>query len=170
LTGEQRGEIERLFLQYGKGVGSYLLARVGDPELAEEITSRVFLAVVRHYGQRRGSAAAWLWAIVRSELARHYRRPAAALDGDLPSAGPGPPEELARRQWRQQLQAALDRLPAELHEIVYMKFFLDMRNLDIAAATGLSPSHVGVKVHRTLQQLRRLLQESPAGVPGEADR
>jgi DNA-directed RNA polymerase specialized sigma24 family protein len=65
--------------------------------------------------------------------------------------------------------AALERLPADLHEIVYMKFFLDMRNLDIAEATGLSSSHVGVKVHRTLRQLRRLLQESPAGVPEEAD-
>ena len=106
MTGDQRGEIEWLFRQYGKGVGSYLLARVGDPELAEEITARVFLAVVRHYAQRRGSAVAWLWAIVRSELARHYRRrPAAALDGDPPATGPGPPEELVRflEDW---LQAA----------------------------------------------------------------
>ena len=41
--------MERLFRQYGRGVGGYLLARTGDPELAEEITARVFLTVVRRY-------------------------------------------------------------------------------------------------------------------------
>ena len=52
--------IEQLFLRYGPGVGSYLMARLGNAELAEEITSRVFLTVVRRVRQvprlRRGLA------------------------------------------------------------------------------------------------------------------
>ena len=70
MAADARDDIEQLFRRYGRGVGSYVLTRVGDPELAEEITARVFLTVVRRFDQVRGREAAWLWAIVRSELAR----------------------------------------------------------------------------------------------------
>ncbi len=159
MTEDPRSVIERLFRQYGRGVSSYLLVRLGDAELAEEITSRVFLLVVRQFSQLRGPPVGWLWAIVRSELARHYRdhRQHAPLMEDLADSRELPPEQLAREQARQQLQAALDLLPQDLHEIVYMKFFLNLSNQEIARATGLTPSNVGVKVHRTLKQLRGLL-------------
>ena len=45
LDAENREKIEQLFVQYGRGVGGYVLARVGDADLAEEITARVFLTV-----------------------------------------------------------------------------------------------------------------------------
>src|SRR5690349_7950637 len=64
---DRRAQVESLFRQYGRGVGSYVLARVGDADLAETITSNVFLIVVRRIDQCRGSASAWLWSIVRSE-------------------------------------------------------------------------------------------------------
>ena len=158
MTGDRHQEIERLFHQYGKGVGGYLLACTGDPELAEEITARVFLTVVRRLDQLRGPAPPWLWAIVRNELARHYRgRRPSPLDGETPAAGPSPVEQMERLQMQELLHSALDRLPADLHEIVYMKFFLKLRHAEIAEALGLTPTNVGVKVHRTLKELRRLM-------------
>src|SRR5437764_4102078 len=79
---DRRDGIERLFRKYGKGVGSYVYARLGDADLAESITSAVFLVVVRRFEQCRSSPAGWIWSIVRSELARHFRdrRPADPLD------------------------------------------------------------------------------------------
>ncbi len=156
MSGDRRDEIERLFRRYGKGVGGYLLARTGDAELAEEITARVFLTVVRRFGQLRGSAAAWLWSVVRSELALHYRgRKSLPLHADAPTPGPPPDEAAEKRQTLERLHKGLDDLPPDLHEIVYMKFFLNLRNQEIAEALGLTPSNVGVKVHRTLKELRR---------------
>lgn len=168
MAGDRRTEIEQLFLQHGKGVGSYILARIGDPELAEELTSRVFLTIVRQFHQVRGTGVSWLWAIARNELARHFRdrRLHQSLDEAIADAGDTPVEHLVRSDRHVRLQAALDRLPADLREIVSMKFFLGMPNLEIAQATGLSPSHVGVKIHRTLKELRGLM-EGPAGTPAE---
>lgn len=164
--GEERQiEIERLFRQYGKGIGGYVLARIGDAELAEEITARVFLTVVRQIEQRRGHEAGWLWAIARSELARYFRdRSARApLEADLPAADEPPAEQAARREQFDRLRAALDRLAEPAREVVGMKFFLGLRNHEIAAATGLSVSNVGVIVHRALKELRRLLGDPFAG-------
>ena len=159
MTGRQQEEIERLFRQYGEGVASFVLARVGSAELAEEITSRVFLTVVRQFGQQNRSPAGWLWAIVRTELARHFRECREVHAGvELLADAAGPPEQLVRRETHARLQAALERLSEDEQQIVYMKFFQDMRNQEIAAATGLTASHVGVIVFRTLKQLRALME------------
>jgi RNA polymerase sigma-70 factor (ECF subfamily) len=159
LGRDHRGEIERLFRAHGSGVGSYLLARVGDPELAEELTARVFLAVVRGYHQLHGSAVGWLWTIVRTELARHFRehRAQAPPPEDLPAPLELPPEQLARRELHASLRAALGKLSQEQQQLVGLKFFLGLGNQQIAAATGLSASNVGVKLHRALKELRDLL-------------
>mgnify|MGYP002399731273 CR=1 FL=1 len=169
MTSADRHVIEQLFLRHGSGVGSYVLARVGDAELAEEITARVFLTVVRRFDQLRGSAVGWLWAIVRSELARHFRRRGGQPLGELPSPRPLPLEEMAERELHIRLQGALERLSEEQRDLVSMKFFLGLRNLEIAEATGLTPSNVGVKLHRALRELRDLLEPQTA-LGAEAER
>jgi len=167
LTEDQRRRIEDLFARYSEGVGSFVLARVGDAELAEEITSRVFLKVVRKFSQCRRSPAGWLWAIVRTELAQHFRRRPRSGDCDPRMAGPDPTPDAQAQQHEDQLrlQAALGELPGEHQAILYMKFYQDMPNVEIAEATGLTPSHVGVLVHRCLKRLRALMGGTPASAP-----
>jgi RNA polymerase sigma-70 factor, ECF subfamily len=163
VGGDSQREIEQLFRAHGKGVGGYILARVGDPELAEEITARVFLTVVRRYHQQRGSVLGWLWAIVRTELARHFRQrqPQSPPSESLPAPAELPPEQLARRELHDCLRAALGKLSEEQRQLIGLKFFLNLRNQEIAAATGLTPSNVGVKLHRALKELRLLLDGPP---------
>src|SRR5205823_13747175 len=115
---DERGDgIERLFRRYGKGVGSYVYARLGDADLAESITSAVFLVVVRRFEQCRSSPAGWIWSVVRSELARHFRdrRPAEPLDaaGSVADAAAPPFEAAARRETQARMRAALERLTEE---------------------------------------------------------
>jgi RNA polymerase sigma-70 factor (ECF subfamily) len=159
LTEEARSRIENLFRRYASGVSRYALLRVRSPELAEEITARVFLAVVRHIDQQSGSLVGWLWAIVRSELARHYRQPAhQAFPPGLISTEAPPGEDLERQERDRLLLDALEKLPDDLQQLISLKFFLNASNLDIAAALELTPSNVGVKVHRALKELRRRLE------------
>ena len=164
---ERRGQIEDLFNTYARGVGGYVFARVGDADLAEAITSRVFLIVVRNIEQCKGSPVAWLWSIVRSELARHFRDrkrvPVRELLGDEGMDRLHQTRELAARLEMQHCtRRALERLPEEHQQLVYMKFFQGMANKDIAAATGLTASNVGVLIHRALKQLRAYLEPAQA--------
>jgi RNA polymerase sigma-70 factor (ECF subfamily) len=170
---DRRRQIEDLFTTYAKGVGAFLLARVADPELAEAITSRVFLIVVRNVEQCTGSPVAWLWSIVRSELARHFRdrKRHAPLDDSLPAATADEPlEQAARREMHQRTRRALERLPDDTQQLVYMKFFQGMPNKDIAVATGLTPTNVGVQIHRALKQLRTYLEPAHTGAAAEVTR
>jgi RNA polymerase sigma-70 factor (ECF subfamily) len=152
-------------------VGGYVVARTGDPELGETITAQVFALVVRKFDQCRGSPAAWLWAIVRSELARHFRdrkrhqRIDAAFDGALIDPRPTPAQAMHETERHGQLHEALEQLDEDEHTIVYMKFFQDLPNFEIAQALNVTANLIGVKIHRTLKKLRDLMEtpESTAG-------
>ncbi|MDB5354619.1 MAG: sigma-70 family polymerase sigma factor [Phycisphaerales bacterium] len=142
-------------------MGSYVLARVGNVDVAETITSNVFLIVVRRIEQCRGSPAAWLWSIVRTELARHFRsrRPTVMIDESYadPAAQPSEAAELNEMQAR--TRAALEELSDEQQSIIYLKFYLDVPNSEIATTLGISASNVGVIVHRAVKRLRELMEE-----------
>ncbi len=159
LDAELRDEIERFFFQHRRGVGSYALARVCDADEAESITSRVFLTVVRRWHQCRSSRAGWLWAIVRSEIARHFRdlRRNERLDNEISDPSRSPLEVVQHSEAITQMHLAIQQLTDEQREIVYMKFFQRMRNKDIASATGRSAENIGVMVHRALRRLKQLL-------------
>lgn len=145
-------------------MGSYVLARTGDADLAEALTANVFVTVVRKLHQCRGEPVAWLWAIVRNELARHFRehRRHDSLETadavEVAADDRSPLDNLVDEEYRQRLRQALARLSDEQQAIVFMKFFEEMPNAEIAAVTGLSPGNVGVRVHRTLKQLRALME------------
>ncbi len=182
MTQSQRQEIERLFDRHAAGVGGYVLARVADPELAEAITARVFGKIVERFDQCRSSPVAWMWSIVRNELAQHFRelhplRARGVRFGQLGSEvtstlvdpAPGPTSQADDMEWREALKDALEHLPEDQRRILGMKFFAEMKNTEIAVATGLSVSNVGVILHRSLKHLRSLMNheaDSGTNPPG----
>lgn len=180
LTDEQRQQIESLYRRFGKGVGSYVLTRTGDRHLAESITGRVFLIVVRRFEQCTGNPVAWLWSIVRSELARQFRdrkrhepiagHSAAACGHEPADTLTDPADRVEQADQAVQIRWALDQLDEPAHTLVYMKFFLEMSNTDIAAALAMTPGHVGVSAHRALKRLKELMERGRANAGGSTGR
>lgn len=164
LTEDRRRQVDELFRRYGKGVGSYVVARVGNPDVAETITATVFLTVVRRFDQCRASPVAWLWSIVRSELARYFRdrKDVCSLEAEPPDDTHDPGRRVERRETDSRIRQALCRLTDEQQQLVSMKFFLDMTNVEIAEALGMTPSNVGVVAHRAVKRLRELMEEPAA--------
>lgn len=166
MTDHRRRQIEALFDRHARGVAAYVLARVGDANLAESITARVFVIVAERFDQCRHSQVGWLWSIVRSELARYFRdrritRPLPTNPDDplLAVSRDQQPDELAsQRELASRLADAMEHLPPNQQQILFMKFFQDMRNVDIARHMEMSATHVGVTIHRSLKQLRRRLE------------
>ena len=151
-------QLEDLYRRYAAGLGSYFLARLGDPELSEELTSRVFILAVQRFEQCRGNPGGWLWAIAQSVLSRHFRE----LRRTPPPAISTEQHDPHRVAESNELHRRLTELIAELNEqqqqIVYLKYFQDLGNIEIAEATGLTPVHVAVVLHRTLKRLRELIE------------
>jgi len=159
LPSDTQHEIEVLFQRYARGVGGYAVTVLGNAAEAEDVTARVFLTVVSKFAQCRREPAGWLWAIARNEIARHVRdrRANAELPDELADGADPPPLVAERNESTRWLAEALEELGEEQHKLIYMKFFQDMNNLQIAAATGLSAGNVGVRLHRAIKRLRARL-------------
>ncbi len=171
--GDARAQIEALFRRHAAGVGGYVIARTGDPELAEVITSRVFTLVVRKFhqcGDGQAAQTAWLWAIVRNELARYFRdrKSHTPLDETVAQHAEDdkdePSEAMQRQELHERLHDAMAHLSEEQQQILYLKYFQDMPNKRIAEVLATTPNNVGVKVHRTLKVLRALLGDHASSI------
>lgn len=176
----QRGDraaVEALYTLYADRIYRYVLARVGDPDQAADLTTEVF---VRMIGQLTGfrlnrerpaaSFSAWLYRIA-ANLATDWRRrrgrfAQVSLDPDLPlpAREPGPEVVVEQREAAGRLAQAMQGLSEEQRLVVVGKFVEGMSNTEVAAWLGKTEGAVKSLQHRALQTLGRLLRavERPA--------
>ena len=144
---------------------TFVAVRVGDPELAADITHDV---VVRSIASgdldRVDNPVAWLYRSARNAVIDHYRtrRVHDTFDGDDAWPDPGPlgnepndaTQELARC-----LQPMIGELPQTAREALTRVDLDGQTHQQAAAQLGLSVSGMKSRVQRARRQLRDLLQQ-----------
>lgn len=169
----QRGEaaaVEALYDLYADRLYRYMLARVGDPEVASDLTTELFVRVIRHMNsfrlnERRPAASfsAWLYRIAANLITDYHRQaqraPQVSLTDDLrlPAGGPSPQRMAEQKETFARLQRAMQGLSEEQRLVILAKFGEDMSNAEVAAWLGKSEGAVKSLQHRALQALGRLL-------------
>jgi RNA polymerase sigma-70 factor (ECF subfamily) len=142
-------------------VFNYVLYRVGDMALAEDLTATTFERAWKQrkrYRHDRAGLLAWLLGIARHLIADSHRRqrPTEPLDEATAASADASPDVLSEaRDTAERLQRLLHTLPAREQELIALKYGADLTNRQIARLTGLSESNVGTILHRTIQQLRQ---------------
>lgn len=177
-----RAAIETVYDLYGDRLYRYLLARLGDPDAAAELTTEVFVRMIQHIGSFRLSRkdpanvfSGWLYRIAANLVADHHRsqrRQHLELPDELPAPadGPDPYQHLAQRETTRQLSAALHELSEEQRLVVVGRFVEEMSTAEVAAWLGKSEGAVKSLQHRALRALGRLLtrdQEQEHAFSGE---
>jgi RNA polymerase sigma factor (sigma-70 family) len=150
-------------------VVAFFARRVGDRELAFDLTAETFAAVVVSAGaySEDAPAVAWLFGIARNKLRESLRRERvadaarrrlglepialddAALERVEERAGAGESE----------LQRALAELPEATREALVARLVEEQGYGEIAARLQCSEQVVRQRVHRGLKQLRTSLRE-----------
>jgi RNA polymerase sigma-70 factor, ECF subfamily len=156
-----------LYRTYYDLIYRYVLFRVGTPTAAEDVTSAVFLAMVRNlrrFEWKGRPFLAWLYAIAQKQVA-FYRRTAARapsqveLDAAAEVIGDtaGPHATAVERERRLKLAQALDQLPETQREVVLLRYVLSLSLAETAAAVERSEGAVKQLQLRGLTALRGLL-------------
>ena len=180
VLGCQRGEaaaLEQLYDLYADRIYRYLLLRVGDADTAADLTTELFLRVIKSIDAFRldlerpaATVSAWLYRIAANLAAQHFRaqRRTSWLgldDFEAHAAAEASPPVLAeQKEELSQLAHAVAKLNEEQRLVITGKFVETMSNAEIAAWLGKTEGAVKSLQHRALRSLARLLRaESPQG-------
>ena len=157
----------RSAIEEHQGVLLLVAAAIAGREHAPDIVQEGFLRLCQQEPGIVADVRAWLLAVCRNlaiDRLREGRRvhvTDGALDEPVPDSGPL--GRLLRTEKRNQVLEAIGALPERQQELVRLRFAAELSYKEIADATGLSVSNVGLLLHKAVCALRaRLLAKNPS--------
>lgn len=166
MTGSDAAEafVRRLSDEHGDELFAWALGRFGDRRDAEEVVAEAMVRAWRNHHQfdpTRGSERSWVFGIVRTTAADHYRRNRRHLsvvsDG---AAEPDPVEPPVDRVAEATLvRDALFDLSDKHREVVVLAHFEALKVDEIARRLGVPPGTVKSRLYYGLRSLRAALEE-----------
>ena len=134
---------------------------LGDRAAAEDVQQQVFTEVWRRagdYDPRRAGLLTWLLTIARSRAIDHLRRRVPEpRDPQLPDARAVPADaDALLERWR--LAHLLGRLPENEHALLRLRFYDELSQSEISAATGIPIGTVKARMVRGLTRLREMIE------------
>ncbi|MGP4102641.1 RNA polymerase sigma factor [Nonomuraea sp. KM90] len=148
-----------LYRQHWLALVRLAVLLVGDREAAEDVVQDVFSRL--HGRHPRVLRLAYLRVSVlnasRSVLRRRGVAARAAAQGRANELVDSPETVALLGESRQEMLAALSRLPRRQREVLVLRYYLDLSDADIAQATRVKESTVRSTASRALDRLQREL-------------
>ena len=167
-----------LYDKYFDQIYRYVYRRVGDKEMVNDLVSQTFYDALSHlkgFEWRGFSLSAWLYKIAHNNVLKWYREQGKMKiveleDGaNMRDKGVDQVRDLKHAELKDQMSEILEQLEPEDREIIRLKFFEEVSNVEIAEIMGLSANHIGVKVFRALKKVKQLLSNSKIIQYGKTD-
>jgi RNA polymerase sigma factor (sigma-70 family) len=170
-------DFERLYRANVEAVTAYFARRSADPHVVADLTADTFVAVITGFASfdpRKGTARAWVFGIARRVYAAHceaysqqqhkIQRLAGRRDLD-----PDQVDELLDRIDAERVGAdvltALAMLPERDRAVIELVDIAGLRPKEAAAALGLPPGTVRMRLMRTRARLRARARPGAATTP-----
>ena len=147
-----------LYDRYFDRMLGYVRLRIRDEWICEDVTSTVFTTALGQLRRFRGEGpfAGWLFQIARNAVRDIQRRPAAVpLPDEATSSEPDLEERFLGYERAAQLHALIRLLTPEQQHLLALRYGAGLAFDEIGAIVGAAPGTVRVRMHRTLEQLRR---------------
>ena len=155
---------QALYEHYFDRVYRYVAARVDNSQDAEDVVSDIFLLIMKRLYQFRNnhkySFAAWVFTISRNTITDFYRHRErlpvqVSIDEwvEQYSYDVGLDEQLIEREHADVVRSLLQILPKRRREVVMLRYFAGLRNLEIAQVLDIDERTVASHLSRALKDL-----------------
>ncbi|HZV61799.1 MAG TPA: sigma-70 family RNA polymerase sigma factor [Methylophilaceae bacterium] len=166
---------------HGDFLYRFALARLKNPELAEDVVQETLLAAIQ--GAKfsgKSNVRTWLTGILKHKIIDTFCRQQhemplpdddelgdAEIDDFFDARGrwidrPGewelPTDELEQKQFLQTLQACINRLPESLAQVFMLREVHEEETTEICSQLGITASNAWVMLHRARLSLRQCLE------------
>ena len=165
-----RGEtsaVDALYRTHYDTIYRYVALRLGSPAVAEDVTSQIFLGMIRGLARYRDEGKpfiAWLYGIAQKQIAFFQRGqgrqpPSLNLDAaaELITDTLGPHATAERRELRLRVAKALSEMPDGQREVITLRYVLALSLAETAAAVERTEGAVKQLQLRGLATLKSLL-------------
>jgi len=158
--------IGAIYDQYFSEIYRYVLYRIGDPTLAEDIASDVFVRLLEAAQSGRPpqtNLKGWLIGtashIVTDHLRKKYRRPEEEISESMPDRGPSLTAEVDQREQNRAVNDAYDQLTPEQQHVLALRFGQGYSLEETAATMNKNVNAVKALQFRALAALQREVGE-----------
>lgn len=142
----------------------YILLRVNDHDVAEDLTSDVFirlLSALRDHTAPQNTLRGWLYAVasrvVKDHYRRHYRNREMELDEGLPAQQEKPDDKVEANMTKEALREAVVDLTEDQQNALALRFGFGMSIQETAQTMGKTEGSVKMLQARAVATLARRL-------------
>lgn len=152
---------QKLYIEYKDPVFRYIMKRVQNRTVAEDLLSEVFLKVhsnLHTYDSRKASLSTWIYTIAHNTVCSYYRKShlqELPLDEEM-IAGSTDPVEQALLQ--EMLAQAMEALSQREQDIIVLYYYHDLTLKEIAQKVGISYANAKFIKSQAINKLRRQMK------------
>ncbi len=154
-----------LYDEHFEAIFRYVLRRVANVAVAEDLTAETFFKALRRFWRFRwsaGNASAWLYRIATNEINNHYRgrRASHGVDPATVTAELNDAEkELAVHWLYLDLHRALRGLAPDDQALIVLRYFEQKSYDEIAPILRSRPGTLAMRANRALKKLKNELHQ-----------
>jgi len=158
-------DVSVLFDRFYMKIFRYLYYKLGDPHIAEDLASEVFMRLVRNINRNSELriTPAWLFTIAHNLAVDHFRslstQLAAPLEESTPMYTESVESTIDQNLDSQALQTAIKTLSEDQAEVILLRFINNLSIADTASTMGRSETAIKALQRRALLSLRKFFSE-----------
>lgn len=157
--------------EYYEKVYNYVYFKTGDQLNAEDLACSIIEKVLNNihkYNAGASSLNTWIFTIARNHLIDYFRLKSRSEcrfeDGEELQIGDTitekPDEAVIKAEQMELISELLQRLPETEREVLILKFWGGLKNIEIADQLDMNGSSVNVMVFRTLKKLKKIIADN----------
>ncbi|MEF3310547.1 RNA polymerase sigma factor [Paenibacillus sp. GYB004] len=165
---------------YHRAVFAYILTRVGQRELAKDLTQEVFLRAWNQihvgYEMGRDTCRFWIFRITKNLITDYYRRRTTRDQAEVrmrqealvrgPS-GPSPEETYEIQSNVRRIEDAVDRLPGDLRSVLILHLVGQMNSSEIGELLEIPAGTVRYRISLARKRVRLVLSDTGPAEEGQ---
>ncbi len=150
---------------YSKPLFGFIFNFVKNETVAEDILEDVFLSLIikRRHFKNKDAFKAYLYAVARNKSLNYIKRIKTRyvpLEDNFDYSSKNPNELLEEKYDKELVQNALSKLSYDYYTVIYLSYFEDLKNKQIAKIMKKSTKQVENILFRAKLKLKNILKEA----------